>query len=310
MAEHSEMHQSAALVQCFADGLVAFVGSQPLELESFLSETSLPVHRTQNIEAVFLAYDKVVGAVTGSRMHAAGAGVQSYVLAQNDHGFPIDQRMGAGYIFQLGTKPVVEDLILVSDLCLFEEEIDHLGSDQPFLTANGDERVIEIGMDADGQIGRDSPGCGGPNHDISVFRQNALAVSDLKLNVDGSGFHIRIFDLSLGQSGLAMRAPIYRFQALVYIALLGHFGKSADLGSFEIRIQSEIRIIPIARHTETTELLFLSFHITESELLAAIAEHQFIGITAIQAQSVDSLGLDRQTVGVPARHVRSVKTAH
>ena len=243
-------------------------------------------------------------------MDAAGTGVQSDMLAQDDDGFPIDQRMGAGDEFQLGTAPMVKDLILVGDLSFLEEEIDHLGSYQPLFAANGDKRVIEIRMQANSKVGRDGPGCSGPNDHVGVFRQNTLTVSYFEFYVNGGGFHIRIFNLGFCQSSFAMRAPINRLQAFINIAFLGHFGKSADLRSFKIGIQSDIGMIPIAGHAQTTELFLLRFHIAQCKLFAAVAEHQLIGIATIQAQSIDRLGFNRQTMGIPAGHVRRVITAH
>ena len=70
-----------------------------------------------------------------------------------------------------------------------------------------------------------------------------------KLDVDGGTVDVLIVDLSLCKRGLVVRAPVYRLESLVDIALLVHLAEHADLSRLELGLHGQIRIVPLAEDT-------------------------------------------------------------
>ena len=57
------------------------------------NKQTVVLHRIKNIQAIFLADNKVILAVPWSGMHTAGARISGYVIAENHWHLPIVKRM-------------------------------------------------------------------------------------------------------------------------------------------------------------------------------------------------------------------------
>ena len=120
---------------------------------------------------------------------------------------------------------------------------------------------------------------------------------------------LAIFNFCFSQRSFAMRAPIHGLFALVDISLIGHSTKYANLLRFKAVMQSNVRIFPIAQHTQAFKILTLNIHPFQSEIVAFSAQSQHVQLVAVQAQLLDAGVLDRHTVSIPARNIRSIEAA-
>ena len=68
----------------------------------------------------------------------------------------------------------------------------------------------------------------------------------MEADEDGIAVVLAVLDLSLSQSGAAVRAPVHGLQALVDIALLGHLAEDLDLACLELRLQGQIGVLEVA----------------------------------------------------------------
>ena len=121
---------------------------------------------------------------------------------------------------------------------------------------------------------------------------------------------ILVFDLSLGECGLILRAPVYRLLALIDIAALCHLAEDFNLLGFKIMGQRQIGTVPIAQNAQTAELFALRIDMAAGKLLALVTKFDDRSLLAIQAECLDRLTLNRQTVRIPAGNVRRLEAGH
>ncbi|MNI92740.1 hypothetical protein D3C73_1505810 [compost metagenome] len=82
------------------------------------------------------------------------------------------------------------------------------------------------------------------------------------------------------------------------------------MGRFVFRLQSDIWFAPVAADRQPLELLFLAFHPLEGILLAVFPEFRNTHLLPVYFAAVRDSLLDRQTVGIPPRHIRGIEAAH
>ncbi len=178
--------------------------------------------------------------------------------------------------------------------------------------AGVDQRIDELGMHVQRLVGRNGPGRGGPDHDaggLGQIRQTErssqlVGILDREGDVDGIGFLVLIFDFRLGQRRTAVEAPVHRLQALEDEATFDQLGQGADFPGFVGEVHGLVRVVPVAQDAETDEVGFLPFDLFGRVGTAALAGQ--IGRLVLAEGGLD-LVLDRQTVAIPARHIRRVE---
>ena len=190
--------QRAAVQQIGEDLLVGVIGGEALVGAGELVHAAAVVHRHHDADVrfaggvVFTAYLIVLLAVARRGVHAAGAGVQRDMVAQDDHAVPVEQRMPGRHEFELIALELGQDL---------EGEVGdagHLvhaaaGQDIYLAVRLLREDIVKIGVQANGQVAGDRPGGGGPDHEIEVVQiavsaQLAVIVHDLEFHIDRLAF--------------------------------------------------------------------------------------------------------------------------
>jgi hypothetical protein len=136
------------------------------------------------------------------------------------------------------------------------------GKDHHFVIAGVNGNIIEIRMERDGQIGRNGPGCGGPddngNHFSMEDRANLTQVGyHGELNKNGRGCVDFIFHFRFRKGGPAGDAPVDRFFAPVHAPVEGKSPEFPYDRCLISVIHGEIRIVPLSQNTEAFELLSL-----------------------------------------------------
>ena len=173
-------------------------------------------------------------------------------------------------------------------------------------------------MQRDSAVGRHGPGRGGPDHQrdwavdrrVAELRAHRVAVYRVEHDVDrGRGFVI-VFDFRFRQRRAAVQTPVHRLRALVQMAVADNFAQRADDIGFGLEVHRQIGTIPVAQHAEADKVRLLPFHLLGGVFAARFAEFGRRDFFARLADHLLDLMLDRQTVTVPARHVRRIEARH
>ena len=69
-------------------------------------------------------------------------------------------------------------------------------------------------------------------------------------------------------------------------------------------------MIPVTDNAQTLKLGSLGVYVLQCELLALVAEVLVADLMSVQTKSGNCLTLDRQTVGIPARHIRRLEACN
>ncbi len=244
------------------DGPVGLVGRQARELPArFGGHAAAAVHRDDDgkVGVVVVADLEVLDAVAGSGVHAAGAALQRDVVAHNHERGAVEERVGGLHILQLGALEGRDDLVLGLPRFLHGGFIQRGRHHEPLVPA-ADQRILELRADADGHVGGKGPRRRRPDHEIGVRQVGALrgeqplVVRHAELDVDGIARVLGILDLRLGEGGFVVRAPVDRLQALIDIALEGHFAEDLNLLRLKAGVQRPVRVRPVAEHAQALEL--------------------------------------------------------
>ena len=134
----------------------------------------------------------------------------------------------------------------------------------------------------------------------------SVAGYDRKLHVDGRVFAVLIFDFGLRERGLRAGAPKDRLLRFVDQPFLDEDGERAQNLRFVCGIQRQIWMLPIAQDAEPFELLALDVDELARECLRFLAHFQ----RRKPARFLHHLVFDRQSVAIPARHIRRAKAGH
>ena len=82
-----------------------------------------------------------------------------------------------------------------------------------------------------------------------------------ELHIDRGDGVVMILDLSLGQSGLVLGAPVHGLEALVDVAVPVHFAEDAHLVRLEALAHGAVGMLPVADDAQALEALHLLLHI-------------------------------------------------
>ncbi len=186
------------------------------------------------------------------------------------------------------------------------------------IEAIGDLRVI-----GDGLVRRDRPGGRGPDHHAGVQQLEIVhlprvfrifhRMSETERHPDRVRLVIVIFNLGLGQRGLFDRRPHHGFRPLIQRAVHQELHEFLGDDRFGVEVHGQIRIGPVACHTQTLEFLALDVDPALGELAAFLAEiddWHVVLVLALLAVLFFNLPFDRKAVTVPAGHVARIKPHH
>ena len=210
----------------------------------------------------------------------------------------------------------ISPFILGNNLKTFPIKLRSQGIQQGFCqnvltvrTRNLNGYIIQIR--SHGQTSRccDGKGSCGPDDNIAVCIQDALAVLNLVGIVEGSGVNIVVFDFCLSKGWFRRPGPVNWLGTAVNIALVCHSPKDTDLGCFKLRIEGHIRIVPVTWNTQTLEILTLLIHLRKGIIpthLEIGRPIQFLALNPLFGQNL----LNGQTVGIPTWDIRGTETWH
>ena len=118
-------------------------------------------------------------------MNTAGTAVQSDMIAKDQNGLSVQERMSTLNILQIAALDSADDFILFDAGFLHHIGSQLLGNHIVFclaLAVNLKQIVIKVGTQADGNIGRQSPSGSSPDHNIGLARYCAPIENNLPLS--------------------------------------------------------------------------------------------------------------------------------
>src|SRR5471032_726289 len=308
------VHQAANFAQLLDHVRVGLPDELAAEELQRLGVYAVALHRGQDVivdHAVTLAGHEVVFTIGRCRVNHTGARTQLDVISQVHRRQTIVERVTEVDQVQRRAFCCRDDRAL--QLVARQTGFDQLFGQYQQLVAHIDQCVLELWMDVQGLVGREGPRRGGPDDDRRRLAQRWQAESGSEFrvvnhsegDVDGRRFLVGVFDFRFSQGRTTIEAPVDRFQALEDEAALDHFSQRTDFPGFVGEVHGQVRVVPIAQHTQADELGFLAFN-----LLGGVGTAQLTGTVRSQVLAVGhfNLVLDRQAVAVPARDIRRVET--
>ena len=313
--------QRAALLEVVEDSLVGLVRGEAAVLAGLLVHIAAVVDGDGDADVdlalgvVLAAVLIVLLAVAGSGVDAAGAGVERDIVAEDEDAVAVDERVLGGHELELAALELGEHFEVVDAADLGDALHETLGDDVHLAVGSLGQDVVEVGVQADGQVAGDGPGGGRPNEEVevvevAVLAQLAVVVLDLELDVDGLAGVLAVLDLGLGQSGLVVRAPVDRLLALVDVALLVHLTEDLDLLGLELRVHGEVRLVPLAQAAQALEGVALDVDVVQGEVVARGAELGRGHFLVVELLLFDDGRLDGHAVVIPAGIVNGLIAAH
>jgi hypothetical protein len=112
---------------------------------------------------IYTADHIVFHTVSGRGMHAAGSGLKSNMIAQQDDRFPVKKRVFRGHQFKLAAFNCPDNFIIFKLCCLCNRLNEFLRYDVNLSGIRFDKRVIKFRIQADRKFARQSPGRGCPD---------------------------------------------------------------------------------------------------------------------------------------------------
>ena len=174
--------------------------------------------------------------------------------------------------------------------------------------------IDRLGLERDRLVGRDGPGRGGPDHEVDRAIEGLEAgglARQLEADVDGRARLVGVFDLGLGERGVAVLAPMDRLVAAVHHAAVEHGLEGLDVGGVVLVVEREVGVVPIAQNAQALEALALQVDVLDGELVAELANFSRGGLVELLGAHLGlDLVLDRLAVAVPAGHVRGLVALH
>ena len=248
-------------------------------------------------------------------MDAAGAGVERDVLAVDDEGGLVKERMLGLHELEVLALHDGEGLV-DREAGLFENALDEFFRHDVDLAVRGaDDGILKVLAEADGEVAGDGPGGRRPDDEVDVaevaeLRELAVVVRDAELHEDGRDRVVGVFDLSFGKGGLVVRAPVDRLFAAVDVTFFVHLAEDLDFLRLKPGVHGEVGAIPLGEDAQTDELLLLDVDVLLGKLVAGVAELGDGHLFAVELVLLDDRGLDGHAVVVPTGDVRRVPAAH
>ena len=177
---------------------------------------------------------------------------------------------------------------------------------------NGD--IGGAGLEGNCLVGGNGPRRGRPddevNRAVEILETGGLG-GHLEAHEDGRARLIGVLDLSLGQRGVAVLAPVNRLVAAINHALIEHGLEDLDIGGVMLVIERQIGVVPVAEHAQTAEASLLKLDVLDSELVAELTDLGRGGLVELLgAELLLDLMLDRLTMAVPTGDIGNLIALH
>ena len=317
--------QGAALTQELDDVRVGLIGIHAAEGAAGTKllagvELAVVIDRHADVgDALLEAGKVVVDAVAGRVVDDTGTVIDTDVIGQQRHAldtvkdrlFVVDMMEGLGGN-HVGLAVDHDRGVLPAKLlaALGSQVLEHdLGA---AVVLNGD--VGGAGLEGNCLVGGDSPRRGRPDDKVDraveVLEAGGLG-GHLKAHEDGRARLVGVLDLSLGQRGVAVLAPVDGLVAAIDHALVEHGLEDLNVGGVMLVIERQIRVVPVAKHAKATEASLLELDVLDGELVAKLADLSRGGLVELLgAELLLDLMLDRLTVAVPTGDIGNLIALH
>ncbi len=311
-------HDSAGGGQVGQNGLVGSPDALASVLAGLLGQIAAVVHGDGDGHlGVLLADVEVIDAVAAGGVDAARTAFQRDVVAEDDPAFLGQVDVVVAHQLELSTADRLAHHLVIGDVAGIHDALDQVGGHDVELVADLDEGILELAVQADGLVGGQSPGGGGPDDEVGLIHRDAVlcqhtvgVLRDVEADEDGIALVLAVLDLGLCQSGAAVGAPVDRLQTLVDVALLGHLAEDLDLAGLKLGLEGQVGMLKIADNAQTLELVAHDVDVLGGELLADLAQLQLGDVLLLVADGGQGLQLNGQAVGIKAGHIGSLEALH
>src|SRR5699024_1199919 len=199
------------------DGLVGVPDLLAGVFAGQLGQVAAVVHGDGDGDVVLLADVEVIHAVAAGGVDAARAALQGDVVAQDDQALLGQVDVLVAHPLERGTADRLAHHLILGDAAGLHDALHQLGGHDVVHAAEFDKGVFQRAVQADGLVGGQGPGGGGPDHEPglvhgdAVLGQHAVRVlGDMEADEDGIAVVLAVLDLGLGQGGAALGAPVDR----------------------------------------------------------------------------------------------------
>ena len=277
---------------------------------ALLGELAAIIDRREQLEADLPSQLIVVITMAGSDMDATASGLERHELGRVDGGGAIEEGMVRPKSLKGRTLEGLAVLRQLQSGC-FLELLGQTGCNDESLGAILQQYVVEIGMEGDRKVGRESPGSRGPDDDAERLLGREAKTGGLggmhgKLHEDRRRCLLLILDLRFGKGGLGTGAPENRLLAPVDEPLFHHPSEGADNSRLVGGIECQVGMIPVTEDSEPAELATLDVDELARILLGLLADLQ----GGEPGRGLHHAELDRQSVAIPSRDERGLEAGH
>ena len=300
------------------DGLIGCPDTLACVLAGQVGQIAAVVHGDSDRHLrILLADVEVIDAVAACGVDAAGTALQRDVVAQDDPALLGQVDVLVAHELELCAADRLAHDLIVGDVAGVHDALDQLGGHDVVLLADLDEGILELAVQADGLVGGQGPGGGGPDHEVGLVHRDAMlcqhtvgVLGDMEADENGIAVVLAVLDLGLSQSGAAVGAPVNGLQALVDVALLCHLTEDLDLAGLKLRLQGQVGVLKVTDDAQTLELVAHDVDVLGGELFANLAQLQLGDVLLLLADGGQRLQLNGQAVGIKAGHIGSLEALH
>src|SRR5699024_8521601 len=139
-----------------------------------LGQVAAVVHRDGDGDVVLLADVEVVHAVAAGGVDTAGTALQRDVVAQDDQALLGQVDVLVAHHLELGAADRLAHHLILGDVAGLHDALDQVGGHDVVLAAELDEGVFQRAAQADGLVGGQGPGGGGPDHEPGLVHGDAV----------------------------------------------------------------------------------------------------------------------------------------
>ena len=160
-----EVRRRGPLLLQHLDGLEGGEADEVGRHATVVDVAAVVADRAVDLELVAQAGLVVVLAVAGRGVDAAGAAVGRHVVGEHDRRGAIDEGMAGLDVLQLGAAHLAQHLEAALQAAIGGELLQQVAGNKEDLRTVTGEDVVELGMDGDGEVGRERPRRGRPDDD-------------------------------------------------------------------------------------------------------------------------------------------------
>ena len=292
-------HDGTSLGQVGQNGLVGSPDTLTCVLAGQLRQAAAVVHGNSDGHVVLLRNIEVIHAVAACGVDAAGTAFQRDMVTQDDGALLGQIDVVVAHQLELSAGNRLAHDLVVLNMAGIHHALDQLGGHDMVLLADLDKGILKGTVQADGLVGGQGPGGGGPDHEVGLIHRDAVLCQHtvgvlryMEADEDGIAVVLAVLDLCLSQSGAAVGAPVHGLQALVDVALLGHLAKDLDLAGLELRLQGQVGVLKVTDNAQTLELVAHNVDMLGGKLFADLAQLQLGDVLLFLAQRGQSLQLN------------------